>query len=1281
MVMLACATRALALQELDPSRKVTQYRLQLWTDENGLPQNSVNSVLQLRDGTILAGTQEGLAVYDGVTLAPPTWGPLSTLGTIWVNRLLEDADGTLWLASRGRGLVRVRNGSVTTFGAGERLRGESIESIYRDRAGRLWIGTSDAGLYRLDGERAVPVPLGGASGSEFIHAISSDARGDLLVGTRGGLFVGRPGRWDRYGARDGLVSDHVYALTPGARDTVWIGTASGGLAVLSGRRVSSVRGWTPSSGSVFAIRRDSRGSLWLATNGGGLIRFYRGRTDALTTSNGFPSNLVWSLGADHEGGLWAGTNGGGLVRIDDPPVTVFGTPEGLSSDIALATLQGRDGTLWVGTAGGGLNAIQGGVVRHYTTADGLATNIVTALHEDQSGSLWIGTGPHGLHVMRGGRIARVNMGDAFPGAGTNAIHVDARGRLWVGSNGAGLGVRYENRWRFFRSPEALPSNFVQAMATDSSGILYIATRAGVLAVHGDRLVRQPVFADAAKNRIVAMYASRSGSLWLATFTPGLARLRGGRLVHIGPDRGLPERNVNGIVEDSTGTLWLTTNGGIFAVSARELDRVADGTLARVSGFSIGKPEGMRSRETNGGVDPPGAVGTLGGIWIPTMRGVVRLDPERIAMGRTPAVSVTGVLLGDFPIPTSAASALPSGTHRMRIAYRVLSFAPQEALTVQYRLAGVDPDWVDAGVSRVADYTGLSTRAHSFQVRARHRNGEWSASTPVVVRRLPRWWERPAVHLLALLLVAGLLLSAHRIRLRYWKSEAGRHESSAAEKEVVLAAVRALLEHASDAIFVLDSKRRISYASPSMERLTGRASSALLGKPLADVCHPDDREGVTQALDSIMAQPRTPTSFRYRVAVADGEWRTFAAIGQNLLDELSVNGVIVNARDVTEQEETENLFRQTQKMEAVGKLAGGIAHDFNNLLAVITASASMVKEDLADMNVSVDGLDEIEQAAAGGERLTRQLLSFSKNKVSHPEIVDLRAVVEETVPMLRPLVGSGVTITVEALEPALVNVDRGEIEQVIVNLVVNAKGAMPRTGTVTLSVQGTNHAVPDATIAGDAGSYVVLSVADTGSGMSEETRRQVFNPFFTTKDSGTGLGLATVSRIAKKAHGFVTVESEVGKGSTFHVHLPRVATSAPATGIPGARLAGMTVLVVDDDDAIRGPAARILRGAGAEVLVADSGEAALDLLGAHAGRIDLLLTDLVMPGMSGRELSNRFLASRPVSVLYMSGYTGGEIARSRAEGRDVGFLAKPFDAETLLDAVERAVANPAASVGI
>jgi signal transduction histidine kinase len=372
--------------------------------------------------------------------------------------------------------------------------------------------------------------------------------------------------------------------------------------------------------------------------------------------------------------------------------------------------------------------------------------------------------------------------------------------------------------------------------------------------------------------------------------------------------------------------------------------------------------------------------------------------------------------------------------------------------------------------------------------------------------------------------------------------------------------------------------------------------------------------------------------------------------------------------------SEEQLRQSQKMEAVGRLAGGIAHDFNNILTAITSYAEFLLEALPAEDPRSDDAREIRRAARRAATLTSQLLAFSRRQVRQPRVLDLNAVVTELEKILRRLIGEDVRLVLE-LAPDLgsVKADQGQVEQVLVNLVVNASDAMPEGGTITLRTErvAVPHAGP-ATHGLGAGEYLALHVSDTGVGMDEATKARIFEPFFTTKapGKGTGLGLATVYAIAEQSGGSVAVRSAPRQGSTFTVFLPAIDDVAEVltSGVfaPTAPRGTEVVLIAEDDDAVRTLAARILERHGYTVLQARHGREALEQARHHPGQIDLLITDVVMPELGGRRLAASLIAQRPeLRVLYMSGYTAGEIDRRGELDPGVALLQKPFAAQPLL----------------
>jgi two-component system, cell cycle sensor histidine kinase and response regulator CckA len=382
---------------------------------------------------------------------------------------------------------------------------------------------------------------------------------------------------------------------------------------------------------------------------------------------------------------------------------------------------------------------------------------------------------------------------------------------------------------------------------------------------------------------------------------------------------------------------------------------------------------------------------------------------------------------------------------------------------------------------------------------------------------------------------------------------------------------------------------------------------------------------------------------------------------------------VIAEDVTERRALEDQFRQAQKMEAVGRLAGGVAHDFNNLLMVVSGYTEVVLEQLDETDPLLPKLQAIQQAADRATTLTRQLLAFSRKQLLELKVVDVNAIVADMERLLRPLIGENIDLTTR-LAPNVghTRADAGQLEQVIMNLVVNAKDAMPGGGRIVIeTTQEELDAVRREHSLIQPGSYILLSVSDTGAGMDKETQSRIFEPFFTTKEKskGTGLGLSTVYGIVKQSGGYIFAHSELGSGTTFRIYLPKVADPTGQPGLakhPQVPSGGSeTVLLVEDEDSVRELVRETLHSKGYTVMEAPDGISGMKVAETHDGKIDILITDVVMPGMSGRELAQRVSAARAdIKVLYLSGYTEDAIIHEGVLDPGTAFLQKPFTLQAL-----------------
>jgi two-component system, cell cycle sensor histidine kinase and response regulator CckA len=526
-------------------------------------------------------------------------------------------------------------------------------------------------------------------------------------------------------------------------------------------------------------------------------------------------------------------------------------------------------------------------------------------------------------------------------------------------------------------------------------------------------------------------------------------------------------------------------------------------------------------------------------------------------------------------------------------------------------------------------------------------------------------------------------------------ELQQREAALREREQHLAQLEAelrqqahIVDTISDAVIVMgiEGDGRVIDWNPAAERIFGYTKAEMLGKPLRIISAADNvaelERGLTEAFKH---EGRWAGELPFvRKDGVHGVADVIVAVQRGANGRAS--SIISVSRDVTERKRLEAQLQQAQKMEAVGRLAGGIAHDFNNMLTAVKGYTEFLLEDIDQSDVRRTDVQEIAKAADRAASLTRQLLAFSRKQVLQPRPLDLNEVVDGMEKMLRRLIGEDVQIVTRlAPELRLVEADPSQIEQVVMNLAVNARDAMPDGGT--LAIETTNETLervePDWAI--QPGAYVLLAITDTGIGMDEQIRAQIFEPFFTTKPvgKGTGLGLSTVYGIIKQSGGHVSVVSEPGQGSTFKVYLPQIhpSESGPMLGPAMARLprGSETILLVDDDEGVRAVARRILQRAGYTVLSAPDGVEAIRLMGEPGRNVHLLVTDVVMPGIGGRDLVRYVRDTCPdLRVLFVSGYTEEGIRRHGVLDTGSAFLEKPFTAERLAQKVREVLDTPRAT---
>ncbi|HJQ09986.1 MAG TPA: PAS domain S-box protein [Gemmatimonadaceae bacterium] len=491
----------------------------------------------------------------------------------------------------------------------------------------------------------------------------------------------------------------------------------------------------------------------------------------------------------------------------------------------------------------------------------------------------------------------------------------------------------------------------------------------------------------------------------------------------------------------------------------------------------------------------------------------------------------------------------------------------------------------------------------------------------------------------------------------------------------------LLNAVQQAVVATDPEGHVIFWNSFAEKLYGWTAAEAVGRQIGDL---KTSAFLRDHAHEIHQRAAAGESWTGEFLVQGKHGKAFPALltTSPILDEQGrLLGIVRVSIDLTERRNLEEQFRQSQKMDAVGRLAGGIAHDFNNLLTVIRLNTEIIVESFDPTDPRSEDVKQIRAAAERASSLTRQLLAFSRKQILQPRVLDLNSVVNTVEPMLRRLIGEDITISSSCAARGYVVADPGQLEQILVNLVVNARDAMPQGGTISIE---TGNVELDETYTSEhapviPGRYVMLAVGDNGVGMNRDIREHAFDPFFTTKEAGkgTGLGLATVYGIVKQSGGYVWIYSEPGLGTTLKLYFPEVSSATvfkaeeyravPKEGARGSE----TILLVEDEEAVRGLTSRILEKQGYRVIAAQHGKEAMDIATKEEGRIDLVLTDIVMPGMNGRGLVERLAGIRPrIKSLYMSGYTDDDIVRRGFVEPSKSFLQKPFTSEALLRTVRK-----------
>ncbi len=774
--------------QISPHKLLTQYELKNWQAEDGLPQNSVTTIIQGSNGYLWIGTYDGLARFDGVTfttinrknnpklassyilsLAEDVTGAI-WIGTsgdgIWtyhqnqlkkvslspdlekadITHLLFDTRGNLWIGTYGKGLFRWDGKTLKNWTVEDGLPGNIIQTLHEANDGTLWGGTRGSGLFFVESDTEI-IAVGEQSGLKngYIRDMAELENGTLIIATAGGgIFLYENGRFEQYDTSKGLSSNGVNALQVDHSGTVWIATETGGLNRYAELRFSSIGSFDGiGSDAITTLFLDKESNLWIGTSGGGLTRLSDGKFTSVTVREGLASNFVWTVAEDKNGKIWLGTNGEGISVVDDLETYTLHQGAGLTNGYVRTILNATDGSMWVGTYNGLFKFVDERVVAHLTIENGLTSNIILSLYQDNQGIIWVGTSGGGVVGMKNNRIIKqYDTIDGLSNGYIRSIIRDSHGRLWLGTGGGGISI------------------------IDGDSLLTLNTDHGL-----------------ESNTIIALYEDNRKRMWIGTHGGGLSMYEAEKVYTVTVLEGLPDDIIFHILEDSDAHLWMSSNRGVIRIHKRELLDFFYQKTKRISPMLFGKSDGMKSSECNGANQPAALRDSKGRHWFPTVKGASFVDADRLIIHPKPTPVILESIVLDYETILSDFPEIFEKRHQSyQFNYTSPTFTAIEKITFQVKLDGFDSDWIDKGNQRFTIYTNLPEGDYVFKVKARNGDRMVTENETMYAFTVPTpWFKTWWAYSLLFMLLAGVSSSAY-----WYQREALRRKK---EEEMAMAQLK------------------------------------------------------------------------------------------------------------------------------------------------------------------------------------------------------------------------------------------------------------------------------------------------------------------------------------------------------------------------------------------------------------------------------------------------------------------------------------------------------------
>ncbi|MBU2280134.1 MAG: diguanylate cyclase [Gammaproteobacteria bacterium] len=745
---------------------LADYFRESWTTRDGLPHNTINSIVQSKDGYLWFATWEGAARYDGRTFTVYGRSELTGLPDSGVRVFHLDRNGDVLMGGSRGGMAMVQNDHWQSLPAV----GTLINDLMRDANDRLWIATEGGGLL-LQQPNGETQHFGAADGlaPTVIYRLLEDSQGKIWLATQQGLYWFDPTLskpvFHLAGPEQGMPLTSIFALAKDGDGVLLVGTEQGPFKQQGAQFVSLAPELDGVAVSVIML--DQQQQLWFGTVNQGLMRLSALGLEQLTVADGLPNNRVLSLWQDREKSIWIGTNGG-VLRLRDAPFTNLTADKGLSDNYVRTVLEHSDGSVWIGTSGGLDRYVKGQLVP-VTSRHGHSMTSILSLAEGPDGDVWVGSYSHGLIRLRDGKVMSII--DRTLGLTSNevrAILPMADGSVWVGTSG-GLSHLVEGKVREYHVSDGLPGEFVSALILQPNGKLWVGTGSGVAVLAGDRFQSLPLNKLDSADYVFGFYQPpHSADLWLAT-DRGLVFYDAAKdKMHlVSKASGLPFDRIFSIVAEEEQYFWLSSNRGILRVKQDDLMQVATGDQTQLVGYELfGESDGMQSAQCNGGSMPAAIARQDGSLWFATSQGVAMVTPSRLSefTTHTPPVVVQKLSADGMQYPILD-NQFPAGTRRVEMQFAGLSYVMPTRIQYRTKLVGFDKDWVERGPQHIAEYTNLTPGHYRFLVSAAYPDGDWSVSPAALeLEILPFFWQRTSFLVSVAAMVLLLIIVVYRWRI-------------------------------------------------------------------------------------------------------------------------------------------------------------------------------------------------------------------------------------------------------------------------------------------------------------------------------------------------------------------------------------------------------------------------------------------------------------------------------------------------------------------------------------